>query len=109
MKCLLFCLLLPCLFFQHKQYYTIGEVLKNARQLTHDSVTVRIRGYITGKVNRSTYLFEDRTAEIKVDIPDKFLPSKPFNDKDEVIIEALVQYEINKPVTLMANRPVVND
>ncbi|MBC9929343.1 NirD/YgiW/YdeI family stress tolerance protein [Chitinophaga qingshengii] len=109
MKCLLMGLLLPLFLLPQKKYYTVGEVLKNARQLTYDSVTVKIKGYITGKVGRSTYLLEDRTAEIRVDIADRFLPGKPFNDKDEVIIEAWVQYEINKPVTLTANRPVTHD
>ena len=107
MKYLLFCLLLPALFFQ--QRYTIGQVLKNARQLTNDSITVKVTGYITKKINRSTYLLEDRTAEIKIEIDEKYLPAKPFNEHDEVIIQALVQYEINRPVTLLANRPVIND
>lgn len=108
MKYLLLCLLFPVLFSQQRQF-TIGEVLKHARQLTNDSVTVKITGYITKKVNRSTYVFEDRTAEIKIEIEDKYLPPKPFNDHDAVVIEALVQYEINRPVTLLANRPVIND
>lgn len=109
MKCLLLGLLLPLCFLAQKKYYTIGEVLKNARQLTTDSVTVKIRGYITEKVGKSTYLLEDRTAEIRVDIADKFLPEKPFSDREEVIVEALVQYDINRPVTLTANRPITHD
>ncbi|MBC9914749.1 NirD/YgiW/YdeI family stress tolerance protein [Chitinophaga varians] len=109
MKCLLLGLLLPLCFLAQKKYYTIGEVLKNARQLTYDSATVKIRGYITEKVGKTTYLLEDRTAEIRVDIADKFLPGQPFSDREEVIVEAWVQYEINKPVTLTANRPVTHD
>ncbi|MGN7823182.1 NirD/YgiW/YdeI family stress tolerance protein [Chitinophaga varians] len=109
MKCLLLGLLLPLCFLAQHKYYTIGEVLKNARQLTYDSTTVKIKGYITEKVGKTTYLLEDRTAEIRVDIADKFLPGKPFSDREEVIVEAWVQYEINKPVTLTANRPVTHD
>ncbi|NSL87078.1 NirD/YgiW/YdeI family stress tolerance protein [Chitinophaga solisilvae] len=108
MKYLLLCLLLSGLVFQIREY-TIGEVLKNARRLTNDSVTVKITGYITKKVGKSIYLFEDRTAEIKVEIENKFLPARPFDERIPVIIHAMVDYEINKPVTLTANRPVVFD
>ncbi|HVI44160.1 MAG TPA: NirD/YgiW/YdeI family stress tolerance protein [Chitinophaga sp.] len=105
MKSLLLCLLLPTLATQNRDY-TIGEVLRYARQLTNDSVTVRLTGYVTRKLGGNTYLFEDRTAEIKIDIDTRYLPTKPFTDKDPVVIRALVQYEMNKPVTLKANRPI---
>ncbi|CAL1517864.1 NirD/YgiW/YdeI family stress tolerance protein [Chitinophaga sp. MM2321] len=107
MKSLLLCLLFTVAFQNHD--YNIGEVLKNARQLTNDSVTVRITGYVTKNLGGTIYMFEDRTAGIKVDIDTKFLPAQPFNDKDAVVIQAWVQYERNKPVTLKVNRPVTSD
>ncbi|PSL45503.1 OB fold (BOF) protein [Chitinophaga niastensis] len=108
MKSLLLCLLLPFIAFQQRDY-TIGEVMRNARQLHNDSTTVQITGYITKKLRGSTYVFEDRTAEIEVNIDTRHLPHKPFNDKDAVVIKACVEYEINKPITLKVNRPVIND
>lgn len=107
MKSLLLCLLLP-LFFQDNSY-TIGEVMRNARQLHNDSTAVKITGYVTKKLRDNNYLFEDKTAEIQIDIDPRYLPSKPFNDKDAVTIKALVQYEINKPITLKVNQAVKNE
>lgn len=107
MKSLLLCLLLP-LFFQDRTY-TIGEVMRNARQLHNDSTAVQITGYVTKKLRDNNYLFEDKTAEIQIDIDPRYLPRKPFNDRDAVTIKALVQYEINKPITLKVNQAVNND
>ncbi|SEW57354.1 OB fold (BOF) protein [Chitinophaga arvensicola] len=102
------CLLLPLLAFQDRSY-TIGEVMRNARQLQNDSTAVKITGYLTKKLRGNNYLFEDRTAEIQVDIDPKYLPQRPFTDREEVTIKALVQYDINKPVTLKVSQPVKND
>jgi uncharacterized protein (TIGR00156 family) len=107
MKSLAFCLLLPFLYPQQPTY-TIGEVMRRARQLNNDSTTVQISGYIIKKVGDTDYLFEDKTAEIKVDIDPKYMPQRPFSDKETVVIKALVQYEINKPITLKVNQPVQN-
>ncbi|HWV69107.1 NirD/YgiW/YdeI family stress tolerance protein [Chitinophaga sp.] len=108
MKSWLLCLLLP-LFALQERTYTIGEVMRNARQLHNDSTIVKVTGYVTKKLRGNNYLFEDRTAEIQVDIDPKFLPEKPFTDRDEVTIKALVEYEINKPITLKVSRQVNND
>ncbi|MBS0030147.1 NirD/YgiW/YdeI family stress tolerance protein [Chitinophaga sp. 22321] len=107
MKSLLLCLLLPFAFQEHT--YTVGEVMRHARQLHNDSAVVQITGYVTRKLRDNNYMFEDRTAEIQVDIDPKYLPKTPFTDKDAVTIKALVQYEINKPITLKVSQPVSND
>lgn len=108
MKSWMLCLLLPLLAFQERSY-TIGEVMRNARQLHNDSTAVKITGYLTKKLRNNNYLFEDRTAEIQVDIDPKFLPQRPFTDREEVTIKALVEYDINKPVTLKVSQPLKND
>lgn len=108
MKSLLICLLLPLFTFQAHSY-TIGEVMRNARQLHNDSTIVQVTGYVTKKLRENNYLFEDRTAEITIDIDPKYLPKTPFTEKDAITIKALVQYEINKPITLKVNQPVSND
>lgn len=100
--------MLPLLAFQERSY-TIGEVMRNARQLHNDSTAVKITGYLTKKLRNNNYLFEDRTAEIQVDIDPKFLPQRPFTDREEVTIKALVEYDINKPVTLKVSQPLKND
>lgn len=102
------CLLLPLLAFQDRSY-TIGEVMRNARQLHNDSTAVKVTGYLTKKLRGNNYLFEDRTAEIQVDIDPKFLPERPFTDREAVTIKALVEYDINKPVTLKVSQPLKND
>ncbi|RFS26836.1 hypothetical protein DVR12_03355 [Chitinophaga silvatica] len=107
MKSFVLCLLLPLLHYQQPAY-TIGEVMRKARQLHSDSTTVQITGYIIKKVGETDYMFEDKTAEIRVDIDPKFMPQRPVSDKEAVVIKALVQYEVNKPITLKVNQPVVN-
>ncbi|SHM64348.1 Predicted protein YdeI with OB-fold, BOF family [Chitinophaga jiangningensis] len=89
-----------------QEQLTVGEVLRKARQLDRDSTTVQLIGYITGKVSKGLYKFEDKTAEIKVYIDDNYLPAKPFDDRIQMVVYAWVQYEQNKPVTLRANRLV---
>ncbi|NIG54594.1 NirD/YgiW/YdeI family stress tolerance protein [Chitinophaga sp. Cy-1792] len=91
---------------QQNQQYTVGEVIRKARQLDRDSTTVKLTGYVVKKQSDGWYLFVDKTAEIKVSIDNQYLPAKPFDDRIAVVIYALVQYEINKPVTLKVNRPV---
>ncbi|MCW3466573.1 NirD/YgiW/YdeI family stress tolerance protein [Chitinophaga nivalis] len=108
MKSLLLCLLGVTAGIWQRNY-TVGEVMKNARQLSYDSTSVKITGYITGKLRGTTYIFEDRTAEIKVEIANRYLPAKPFNDRDEVTIRAWVRYEINQPITLQVNETVINE
>ncbi|MDQ0107587.1 OB fold (BOF) protein [Chitinophaga terrae (ex Kim and Jung 2007)] len=107
MKSLAFCLLFSLLHYQQPAY-TIGEVMRKARQLSSDSTTVKITGYITKKLDNNKYLFEDRTAEIRIDIDPQYL-QHPVSDKEAVVIKALVQYEVNKPITLKVNQPVVNE
>ncbi|MDR6571203.1 MULTISPECIES: NirD/YgiW/YdeI family stress tolerance protein [Chitinophaga] len=108
MKSWMLCLLLP-LFALQERTYTIGEVMRNARQLHNDSIAVKVTGYVTKKLRGNNYLFEDRTAEIQVDIDPKFLPQRPFSDREVITIKALVEYEINKPITLKVNQQVSND
>ncbi|MEC5144054.1 NirD/YgiW/YdeI family stress tolerance protein [Chitinophaga sp. 212800010-3] len=108
MKSWLICLLLTFFVYQERTY-TIVEVMRNARQLRDDSTSVKIIGYVTKKLNGNNYQFEDRTAEIQVDIEPAYLPKKPFSDKDAVIIKAQVLYEMNKPITLKVSGPVIND
>lgn len=107
MKSVAFCLLLPLLYFQQPAF-TVGEVMRKARQLSSDSTTVKITGYITKKLDNNRYLFEDKTAEIRIDIDPQYL-QRSVNDREAVIIKALVQYEVNKPITLKVNQPVVNE
>lgn len=89
-----------------QEQYTVGEVLRKARQLDRDSTTVQLIGYITGKVGKGLYKFVDKTAEIKIYIDDNYLPAKPFDDRVQMVVYAWVQYEQYKPVTLKANRLV---
>lgn len=109
MKGLLICLLIAFFAGRQHQEYTIGEVLRRARQLENDSTTVKIAGYITRKLKGDHYLFEDRTAEVEVAIENRYLPEKPVDDQVRVVIYALVQYEINHPVKLKVTRKVTNE
>jgi uncharacterized protein YdeI (BOF family) len=88
------------------KWYTVGDVIRSARQLDSDGTIVKVKGYVMKKLDKDTYLFTDRTAEIKVIISDKYLPALPFNEKDEVILTARVNYEMNKPVMLEAKEKV---
>ncbi|MFY0256078.1 NirD/YgiW/YdeI family stress tolerance protein [Chitinophaga sp. 30R24] len=105
MSRLFFCLLLPLLAFQQRNW-TIGDVMRNARQLHNDSTQVQIIGYLTKKLPGNSYIFEDKTAEIQVNIDPRFMPSRPVSDREPVTLKVLVEYEINRPITLKANQPV---
>ncbi|MET6997681.1 NirD/YgiW/YdeI family stress tolerance protein [Chitinophaga defluvii] len=88
------------------KWYTVGEAIRYARQLDTDGTIVKVKGYVMKKLDKETYLFTDRTAEIKVVIADKFLPALPFNEKDEVVLSARVNYEMNKPAMLEAKEKI---
>ncbi|NLR77064.1 NirD/YgiW/YdeI family stress tolerance protein [Chitinophaga eiseniae] len=105
MKSWLLGLLLPFALVQDKTY-TVGEVMRNARRLHNDSTTVQLIGYFTKKLNNNNYVFEDRTAEIHVNVPPKFLPGRPLSDREAVTIKVWVEYEMDKPITLTVNQPI---
>ncbi|RAJ82339.1 OB fold (BOF) protein [Chitinophaga dinghuensis] len=112
MKTLFLCLFLIAAFAfirPPQENYTVGEVLRKARQLDRDSSTVRLTGYFTRKLSKGWYQFADRTAEIKVYVDDKYLPSKPLDDRISMILYASVEYEQNKPVTLKANKLITEE
>lgn len=51
-----------------------------------DDQEVKLEGYIIQKLGKERYLFSDGKNEIQVEIDDKDLPRKSFNEKHKVVI-----------------------
>ena len=68
-------------------YQTVAEVLKNPV----DDAAVTLTGFITKQIGKEKYLFTDGTAEIRLDIDQKYFPSAPINEKVKVRISGEVE------------------
>ena len=67
-------------------YNSIAEVLKQPV----DDAPVVVDGYITRRIAKEKYVLSDGSSEIRVEINQKYLPARPFNDKSRVQIRGVV-------------------
>lgn len=74
--------------------YTVSEIRDKATYLDRIDALVRVRGFIVSQQDYNTYLFEDATGMIRVEIDRKVLPDRPFNDKTEVILVGQVENDL---------------
>lgn len=80
--------------------YSVKEIIDNASRLDRSDALVKIQGYIVKQINADTYEFKDSTGFILVDIDKKTLPTKPFNDKTELILIGEVDHDMLEPVEI---------
>lgn len=80
--------------------YTVKEVIDNASRLDRSEALVKVKGYIAKQINADTYEFKDKTGTIQVEIDRKRLPSKPFDDKTELLLIGEVDNDLFKPIEL---------
>lgn len=73
--------------------YTIKEIKDNATRLDRSDVMVKVKGFIVKQIHSNTYQFKDSSGTINVEIKKKNLPTRPFDDKTEVIITGEVDYD----------------
>jgi uncharacterized protein (TIGR00156 family) len=73
---------------------TVSEIKENARRLSRTDQKVNVRGFIVEQFKEDYFWFEDKTGKIKVEIEPKYLPSVPFDRKDELEIYGEVCYPI---------------
>ena len=69
-------------------------------RLDRSDALEKIQGYIVKQINADTYEFKDSTGFILVDIDKKTLPTKPFNDKTELILIGEVDHDMLEPVEI---------
>lgn len=82
------------------KFYTIKEIKDKATRLDRSDELVKIKGYIIKQINKDTYEFKDNSGTILVDIDKKILPTKPFNDKTELILIGEVDHDMLEPVEI---------
>jgi uncharacterized protein (TIGR00156 family) len=73
---------------------TVSEIKKHALRLSWTDQKVTVRGFIVEQFKEDYFWFEDKTGKIKVEIEPKFMPSVPFDRKDELEIYGEVCYPI---------------
>ena len=82
------------------KFYTVKDIKDKATRLDRSDELVKIKGYIIKKINADTYEFKDSTGFILVDIDKKIIPTKPFNDKTELILIGEVDHDLLEPVEI---------
>lgn len=80
--------------------YTVKEIKDNASHLDKSDELVKVKGYIIKQINKDTYEFKDNTGTILVDIDKKKLPTRPFDDKTELILIGEVDHDLLEPVEI---------
>jgi len=76
------------------EFTTIEDVLKNAARLDRRDELVKVKGYIIQQLNKDTFIFQDATGKIEVEIEGKYMPATPFDDKTEIVIIGEVDYNL---------------
>ena len=80
--------------------YSVKEIIDNPSRLDRSDALVKVQGYIVKQINMDTYEFKDSTGFILVDIDKKIIPTKPFNDKTELILIGEVDHDLLEPVEI---------
>ena len=68
---------------------SVAEILKNPI----DDQVVVLQGYITKKIGKKKYIFSDGTAEIRVEIDAKHMPTQQIDQKTHVQLTGEVETE----------------
>ena len=80
--------------------YSVKEIIDNPSRLDRSDALVKVQGYIVKQINMDTYEFKDSTGNILVDIDKKKLPTRPFDDKSELILIGEVDNNLLGPVEI---------
>ena len=65
---------------------TVQEIKQHAFHLSWTDQKITVKGFIVEQIDDEDYWFEDKTGRIKVEIPRKFMPAIPFDQKTEVAL-----------------------
>lgn len=68
-------------------YRSVADVLKNPI----DDAPVVLEGHIIKQVGKKKYIFSDGTAEIRVEVDQKYFPTTPINEKTKVQIRGEIE------------------
>jgi uncharacterized protein (TIGR00156 family) len=86
--------------------FTLAELTANAKAFSKNKTLITLQGYITEQLSeKNTYVFKDETGKMNAFIPHDNLPSRPFDDKDKVLIIATLQAK--KTNTLLVSKTVL--
>ncbi len=84
--------------------YSVKEIRENASRLDRTDALVRVRGYITGQINKDTFTFKDSSGTMHIEISKKHMPATPFDDKTEVIIIGEVDNDMFEEIEVEAEQ-----
>jgi uncharacterized protein (TIGR00156 family) len=82
------------------KFYTVKEIKDNASHLDKTDELVKVNGFVIRQLNKDTYEFKDESGIIIVDIDKKKLPTRPFDDKTELILIVEVDHDMLEPVEI---------
>ena len=68
-------------------YRSVADILKNPI----DDAPVILEGHIIKQVGKKKYTFSDGTAEIRVEVDQKYFPTTPINEKTKVLIRGEIE------------------
>lgn len=80
--------------------YTAKEIKDNASRLDRSDELVKIKGFIVKQINENTYEFRDNTGTIRLEIDDKRLPDRPFDESTELIFIGEIDHDLFEPVEM---------
>lgn len=77
-----------------RSVYTVKLVLDNASRLDKSDAVVKIRGYVTRKVEEGKFWFTDETGKIMLELDREYFPPFAFDDRTPVYIYGEVDYDL---------------
>lgn len=90
--------------FSERSVYTVKVVLDNASRLDKSDAVVKIKGFVTRKVEDGLYWFQDETGKIMMELDREYFPSFGFDDRTPVYIYGEVDYDLLEGVEIEVER-----
>ena len=80
--------------FSERSVYTVKVVLDNASKLDKSDAVVKIKGFVTRKVEDGKYWFQDETGKVMMELDREYFPPFAFDDRTPVYIYGEVDYDL---------------
>lgn len=87
-----------------KHFYTVVELKRNAETLDINKVPVKTKGYVVQRSSSEMYMFQDDTGVMKLHICPKAMPEFYYNEKIEIEVYGLINYELFRTPVLEAKK-----
>ncbi len=89
------------------KFYTAAEIKDDASRLDRSDALVKLKGNIVSQLNKDTYMFQDTTGTLKVEIKQKYLPATPFDEKTIIVLIGEVDYDFLEGTEVEAEQMII--